>query len=57
MGKVVASATNKDVIDASSRVQMCGRKSGSEVAIRAMRKMFEKKDTCSSFGGCSQHLQ
>ena len=45
MGKVVMSVFSKDVADASSSSQMCGRKSGSEAAIHAMRKMFANENT------------
>ena len=45
MGKVVMSAFSEDVIGASSSTQMCGRKSGSEAAIHAMRRMFSNEKT------------
>ena len=45
MGKVVMSTFSEDVVAASSEAQMCGRKSGSEAAIHAMRKMFAHENT------------
>ena len=42
MGKVVISAFSEDVTTAFSDAQMCGRGSGSEVAIHGMRKFQEK---------------
>ena len=42
MGKYVTKVTKPDVIDASGSLQVCaGHKSGSEVAIHAMREVFE----------------
>ena len=40
MGKVVMSTFSEDITTASSDAQMCGRSSGSEAAIHAMRRMF-----------------
>ena len=45
MGKVVMSTFSKDVARASSDAQMCGRSSGSEAAIHAMRRMFDNENT------------
>jgi len=45
MGKVVMSVVKPDVIAGSSRAQMCGHNSGSEAAIHAMKKMFEKRES------------
>ena len=45
MGKVVMAAFSEDVVEGSSNVQMCGRSSGSEGAIHAMRKMFSNERT------------
>lgn len=42
-GKIVMSVTREDVVKASSKVQMCGRKAGSEAAIHAMKHMFENE--------------
>ena len=42
MGKCVTKVTKPDVVDASGSLQECaGHKSGSEVAIHAMREVFE----------------
>ena len=42
MGQCVTKVTKPDVIDASGSLQVCaGHKSGSEVAIHAMREVFE----------------
>ena len=42
MGKCVTKVTKPDVVDASGSLQVCaGHKSGSEVAIHAMREVFE----------------
>jgi len=38
-GKIVMSVTKEDVINASSKVQMCG--ADSEAAIHAMKELFE----------------
>ena len=45
MGKVVMSDFSKDVTIASSDAQMCGRSSGSEAAIHAMRRMFQHENS------------
>ena len=46
MGKCVMSVTNQDVIDACGSMQTCaGHKSGSEVAVHAMRSIFDADDT------------
>ena len=45
MGKVVMSAFSEDVTIASSDAQMCGRRSGSEAAIHAMRRMFQHENS------------
>ena len=45
MGKVVMSTLSEDVVRASSITQMCGRSSGSEGAIHAMRRMYENDNT------------
>ncbi|XP_066921132.1 uncharacterized protein [Clytia hemisphaerica] len=45
MGKVVMSAFSKDVVKATNKAQMCGRQSGSEAAIHAMRKMYSNENT------------
>ena len=44
-GKIVMSVTKEDVIKASSRAQMCGRKAGSEAAIHAMKELFEMEES------------
>ena len=45
MGKVMMSAFSEDVTTASSDDQMCGRSSGSEAAINAMRRMFQHENS------------
>jgi len=45
MGKVVMAAFSEDVVRASSIAQMCGRSSGSEGAIHAMRRMYASENT------------
>ena len=40
MGKVVMRTFSEDVTTTFSDAQMCGRNSGSEAAIHAMRRMF-----------------
>ena len=46
MGKCVMHVTKPDVIDASGSLQVCvGHKSGSEVAIYAIRNIFEADET------------
>ena len=45
MGKVVVSAFFEDVTTPSSDAQMCGRSSGSEAAIHAMRRMFQLENS------------
>lgn len=45
MGKVVMRTFSEDVANASSDSQMCGRSSGSEAAIHAMRRMFQDNNT------------
>ncbi len=42
-GKIVMSVTKKDVVEASSKSQMCGREAGSEAAIHAMKELFERE--------------
>ena len=49
MGKVVMSAFSEDVTTTSSDAQMCGRSSGSEAAIHAIRRMFSTKTQTLSF--------
>ena len=44
-GKIVMSITKEDVVRASSKAQMCGRKAGSEAAIHAMKEMFEAEQS------------
>ena len=44
-GKIVMSVTKEDVVNASSRTQMCGRKAGSEAAIHAMKELFEREQS------------
>lgn len=44
-GKVVMSVTKKDVVAASTKAQMCGRKGGSEAAIHAMKDMFDNNQS------------
>ena len=44
MEKVVMSVFSEDVTNASSDTQMCGRSSGSDAAIHAMRRMFQHKN-------------
>ena len=39
------SAFSEDVTTASSDAQMCGRSSGSEAAIDAMRRMFQHENS------------
>lgn len=45
MGKVVMAAFSEDVVRGSSDAQMCGRSSGSEAAIHAMRRMYSNDST------------
>ena len=45
MGKVVMAAFSEDVVRGSSDAQMCGRSSGSEGAIHAMRRMYANEKT------------
>ena len=45
MGKVVMVAFSEDVVRCSSVAQMCGRSSGSEGAIHAMRRMYVDQTT------------
>ena len=45
MGKVVVSAFFEDVTTPSSDAQICGRSSGSEAAIHAMRRMFQHENS------------
>ena len=45
MGKVMMNTFSEDVTTASSDAQMCGRSSGSEVAIHAMRRMFQHENS------------
>ena len=45
MGKVMMNTFSEDVTTASSDAQMCGRSSGSEAAIHAMRRMFQHKNS------------
>ena len=45
MGKVVMNAFSEAVTTASSDAQMCGRSSGSEAAIHAMRRMFQHENS------------
>ncbi|XP_066914550.1 uncharacterized protein [Clytia hemisphaerica] len=45
MGKVVMAAFSEDVVRGSSDAQMCGRSSGSEGAIHAMRRMYTNERT------------
>ena len=44
-GKVVMRIFSEHVTTASSDAQMCGRSSDSEVAIHAMRRMFQQKNS------------
>ena len=44
-GKIVMSITREDVVKASSKAQMCGRKAGSEAAIHAMKELFEMEQS------------
>ena len=45
MGKVMMNTISEDVTTASSDAQMCGRSSGSEAAIHAMRRMFQHENS------------
>ena len=44
-GKIVMSIMREDVVNASSKAQMCGRKAGSEAAIHAMKELFEREQS------------
>ena len=39
------SVTKKDVINALSRFQICGRKAGSEAVVHAMKELFEREES------------
>ena len=41
----MTSITKEDVVNASSKVQICGRKAGSEAAIHAMKELFEMEQS------------
>ena len=45
MGKVVMAAFSEDVVRGSSDAQICGRSSGSEGAVHAMRRMYANERT------------
>ena len=45
MGKVVMNAFSEDVTTTSSDAHVCGRSSGNEAAIHAMRRMFQHENS------------
>ena len=44
-GKIVMSITKEDVVNASLKAQICGRKAGSEAAIHAMKELFKMEQS------------